>query len=331
MLKFFNYLTRALLVFCILLMGCGKGSHYDISTPEGIRAALKNEPYDTAALFARANLFISEKKFDSALVDMQSLLRIDSARADYYIRLGDIYFFTNQTRYTRDAFEKALKINPANELGHMKLAELYLYVQMYKESLKHLDEVLKLNKHNPKAYYMKGIVFKEAGDTAMAMSSFLTTTEQNPEYMLAFEQLGIIYAANHDKRAIDFFKSALRIQPKNTQSLYNLGLFYQQHGEPDKAIETYRELLEIDPAYVFASYNIGYIYLILKNNPKEAISWFENAIKRNPGYKEAYYMKGLCLEDLRKKNEATEAYKQCLSIDPDFQLAKDALSKIPSH
>lgn len=324
----FVFLSILLLGLSILLNSCGPDQPADLSTFEGINRTLVKNPRDTAALYARANHYLARKNLDSALLDMQALLQLDSTNAAYYITLGDIYLFGNRTRYTRQAFEKAIQLSPASEEAHMKLAELFLYVEMHQESLNELNEVLRINKHHPKAYYMKGMVYKEGKDTALAISSFLTTTEQDPEYALAYEQLGLIYAARRDPRALDFYRNALRINPKNTLVQYNIGLFYQENGEPDKAIELYKELLVTDPSYAYAHYNIGYIFYELKKKPAEALPHFEQALNAKPDYAEARYMTGLCKEDLGKRNEAIADYRASLQLNPELELARHALARL---
>ena len=321
-LRFLSWVVISLLVAC-----SNPGAH----KPEDVKnwgEALRKNPQDTAALYARANYFIKNKKFDSALLDMQQLIRIDSSRAAYFITLGDIYLFTNRTRFTRQAFEKAIRLNPANEEAQMKLAELYLYVEMHKEALDQLNDVLKVNRRNPKAYYMKGMVYKEAGDTTLALSSFLTATEQDPSYALAFEQMGLIYAVKHDQRAPDFYKTALRINPDNPTVMYNLGMYYQQHSLPDKAIETYQELLRLHPDHANAAYNIGFIKSEIEKKPQEALDWFKKAAGINPAYAEAHYMVGYSLEPSGKRSEAIEAYRKSLKADPSFMLARQALQRL---
>jgi tetratricopeptide (TPR) repeat protein len=310
------------------MTACAGDKTKNPNEPASLYEILRNKPGDTAALFARAHYFIGQKKMDSALVDMQNLLRIDSSRAAYYVTLGDIYLFTNRTRYTRLAFEKAISLDPENEHAHMKLAELYLYVEMHKEALDQLNYVLKINRNNPRAYYMKGMVYKEAGDTNLALSSFLTATEQDPEYALAFEQMGLIYAVNHDPRAPDFYKTALRINPNSPTVMYNLGLYYQENGQPEKAIETYQELLKLSPGYAYAAYNIGYIKSEIEKAPAEALEWFLKASSINPAYPEAHYMVGYCQEALQKKGEAIEAYRKSLKASPSFILARQALQRL---
>lgn len=315
------------LLILVLMASCGE-KPADLSTIEGMNAALAENPNDTAALYARARYFLGKGKPDSAVVDMQQLIRIDSTRSSYFVTLADIYLVTNRTRFTRQALQKAISLDASNTDAHMKLAELYLYVEMRQEALNSLNEVLKRNKTNPKAYYLKGMVYKEGGDTSLAISSFLTATEQDPQYANAFEQLGLIYAAKHDKRAIDFYNNVLKVNPNNSQTRYNIGYFYQQHGELDKAIEVYSELATKDPAYPFSHYNIGFILFEYQNKPAEALPYFLQAAKVKADYAEAIYMAGLCNEKLGNKELALQDYQEALKRSPGFELAANAIQRL---
>ena len=315
------------LFVAFFMFSCGNTKH-DLNNINGMNAALTENPADTAARFARAKYYQAKGRNDSALADMQVLVKTDSLRPDYYLTMADIYLAVNQTRYTRKALQRAISLNSELESAHMKLAELYLYVEMRQDALNELNEVLKRNKNNPKGYYLKGMIYKESGDTALAISSFITTTEQDPNYALAYEQLGLIYAAKGDKRGIDFYTNALRINPKNSLTRYNIGYFYQSVGDTANALKTYRELISIDPKFANAYYNIGFILFELKNNPKDAVPYFLQAAAAKPGYVEAIYMSGLCNERLGNKELALKDYTSALKLDPNFALAQRAFDRL---
>jgi tetratricopeptide (TPR) repeat protein len=321
------FILFTLLAGMFILFACGSKKH-DLNSIEGMNAALTANPSDTTARYARAKYYQAKGKNDSALADMQMLVKTDSLRPDYYLTMADIYLAVNQTRYTKKALQRAISLNSDLEIAHMKLAELYLYVEMRQEALNELNEVLKRNKNNPKGYYLKGMIYKESGDTALAVSSFLTTTEQDPNYALAYEQLGLIYAAKRDKRCLDFYSNALRINPKSSLTRYNVGYFYQMAGDTANAIKTYRELIEIDPQFANAYYNIGYIFFELKNNPAAALPYFLQAAATKKGYVEAIYMSGLCNERNGNKELALKDYSTALKLNPDFDLAKNAYQRL---
>jgi tetratricopeptide (TPR) repeat protein len=311
----------------LFLVACGDDP-IDLSTISGMNRALEANPSDTTARYARARFYLQNGKADSALIDMQTLIKVDSSRTDYFLTLGDIYLVTNRTRYTKQALQKAISLDKSNQEAHMKLAELYLYVEMRQDALNELNEVLRINKNNPKGYYLKGIIYKEGGDTALAISSFLTTTEQDPNYALAYEQLGLIYAAKHDPRCIDFYNNVLKINPSSTQTRYNIGYFYQTHGDLEKAKEVYKEISVKDPKFANAPYNIGFILFEYENKPAEALPYFLQAISINPNYTEAIYMSGLCNEKTGNKELAIKDYQDALKRNPQFDLAIEGLKRL---
>jgi len=324
-----KYLIRisTLLAF-LFVFSCTFKNEADLTTIEGINAVLKENPKDTAALFARAKFFLGQNKPDSAIIDLQQLVAVDSTKSDYYMLMGDVYLTTNRTRYTRQALERAVKLNPNNVEAHMKLAELYLYVEMRQEALNEINLALRLDQKFPKAYYLKGMIYKEIGDTSLAFSSFMTTIEQDPRNGAAYEQLGLLLAERGDKKAVDYYQNALRINPQNSLTRYNLGIFYQEQGAFEAAMEVYKELVTIDPNYSDAYYNMGYIIFTQNRSIEKALEFFQKATITNPAYAEAFYMRGLCQEELGKKEIAIADYKESARLNPKFDLPKNALNRL---
>jgi tetratricopeptide (TPR) repeat protein len=317
-----------LLLFLLFQSSCFNNLKPDLSTEEGIRSALNANPLDPEALHAKTKLLMKSQKADSALSTILLALEQDSSKSEYFLTLADVYLVMNQTRYTRNALEKAISIDPENKDAHMKLAELYLYVEMRQEAINQINEVLKRDKNNPKAYYLKGIIYKESGDTSLAISSFMTTVEQDPKYLLAYEQLGLVFASARNPRAIDFYNTAIRMDPKNTLTRYNLGIFYQENGEPEKAVEVYNDLLRLDPKFPNAHYNLGYIAAEVNGDYQKAYPHFEAASKASPTYAAAVYMQGVCMEKTGNLPKAKELYIQAIRLDPGFELANAGLNRL---
>jgi len=86
-----------LVCISLFLVACGDDP-IDLSTISGMNRALEANPSDTTARYARARYYLQNGKADSALVDMQTLIKVDSSRVDYFLTLGDIYLVTNRTR-----------------------------------------------------------------------------------------------------------------------------------------------------------------------------------------------------------------------------------------
>jgi tetratricopeptide (TPR) repeat protein len=317
-----------------LLLSCGKksgeGDNPDAGLPEGIKSnktitrlteEIKKDPDNADLYYARSRELFREGVYQTAMQDAHRAIDIDSTRPPYYLLLSDIYFTVNQTRKAKEYLERCIRIDDKNVDANMKLAEMYLYVEQHKLSIEYVDKVLKQELRNPKAYFIKGMNFKEMGDTARAISNFQTVVEQDPEYYNAYMQLGKLHTLQNNELAVQYLNTALRLNPRSTEALYARGLYYQNRGDYDNANRDYDSLLRIDPVFKSAYYNKGYILMLNKKYP-QAIEEFNMAIQSERYYKEAYYMRGLCYRYIRKEDKAQEDFKMALKIDPDYEMAR---------
>jgi len=298
------------------------------TTLSHLNEKLKSNPNNPDLYHERAKYFLEKKDIDAAMADMARVLKLDSSKSDYFTTLADLYFTQGMGGSVKKALEKSISLEPANTAAIIKLAELHLYLKNYKECLGNLDNALKIDKYNAKIYFLKGMVFKETRDTAKAVSSFQTTVEQDTDYYDAYMQLGLLYSIRHSKLAMDYFRSAIKINPKNIEAYYGLAMFAQENGAYENAIEVYNSILQIDSTYQFAHYNLGYINSEYLKNYKNAITNFSNAIKNDTTYFEAYYMRGLCYERMKDFKNAEVQYQLSLKIKPDWTLAAEGMSRI---
>ncbi|MCC6691152.1 MAG: tetratricopeptide repeat protein, partial [Bacteroidia bacterium] len=272
--------------------------------------------------YSRAKYFMSIHDYTAALTDMSQTMHRDSTKPVYYITLSDLYLYTNQTGKSKIALEKCISIDPKNTDAMLKLAELYFYVKKYQESINYLNDALKIDNYISKAYFLKGMNFKELGDTAKSISAMITATEQDPDYFSAYMELGLLYAAQKNKLAVDYYNNALRINSGSTQALYNKAKFFQDIKEWNSSDSIYGILLKMDPKYKNAYYNLGAIALVNKQYEK-AIKNFSNAINTDPKYTEAYYARGTAYLQLKDKTKAKADYQMAIQIDPEYLPAKN--------
>jgi tetratricopeptide (TPR) repeat protein len=289
---------------------------------------LASDPENADLLHQRAMYYLNTREYQKSFRDMMHVLNIDSSKAPYYLTLSDIYFYTNKTGASKRALEKAVELDERNTDALLKLAELYLYVKKHDLSIEYINKALKINPYQAKAYFMKGMNYKDMGDTAKAMSSMQTAVEQDQTYYHAYMQMGILMAAQHNPIAIQYYKNATRIQPNSTEAWYAIGMFYQNVGDWQNAITAYNALIAADIKDTYskqACYNLGAIHLVHLKKYQEAVDYFTKAIQAAPDYSEAYYSRGLAYHAIGDTKQAVNDFQQCLRIDPDYQPAKEEL------
>lgn len=301
-----------------------------LNSPElkALNAQLLENPSDPDLYIKRSQLYIQYKQFEVAAGDVKRAIRIDSTVASYYIALGDVYFAENKTRQTKEVLERTVTKFPESTEALMKLSELYFIVKQYKEAIENINKALKINENIAKAYYLKGSIYRESGDTSKAISSLETAVEQDNRLTDAYYDLGIIYAARKNPIAFDYYANALRVDPNYVNAMYAKAKLLQDLGKYDEAITEYIALLNKDKNFMQANYNIGAIYLDVKNDYAKAIEYLNKAIEQDGQWAAAYFARGYSYAKLGNKLSAIDDYKKCLAIEPNFTEATVGLRQL---
>jgi len=205
----------------------------------------------------------------------------------------------------------------------------------YDVAREQINAALKQNEYNPYAYYMRGRLYKTLGDTSLAASSYKTAIEVDPDYYDAYVEVGLLYAAQKNELAKEYYNSAIAIRPRNIEVWYNKAMYLQETGfrKKDKYAEAfacYDTILKIDGNFVAADFNKGFIWLEYLQNYDSAAYYFTRAVNTYPQYFQAYFNRGLCNESLNKKKEAESDYRQALALSPGYDEAAKALNRLLS-
>ncbi len=342
----YNYPMKYLIVFAvfsIIFFSCKPGeegivenSHRTdsllkvINSPElaTLNKKILDHPDDASLYNERARIYLQYKQFDEAINDSKRSLRLDSSNATYYLTEADVFFAANETRNAKDVLEKVVKKFPENTDGLLKLGELYYFVKQYENAFSKINQALKVNENLAKAYYLKGNIYKEIGDTGKAISSLETAIEQDNKNYGTFLDLGLIYAAKKNALAFEYYDNAIRLNPLNSEALYAKAKLFQDMNQIKDAVVLYNQILKHDSAHVFSLYNLGAIEFGINNNPQKAVEFFSKAINFNPKYAEAYFARGACYQALDDKNNAMADYKMSLQLIPNYEPAVDGINSL---
>lgn len=292
-----------------------------LNAPElkAVNSAILKDPGNAALYNKRAVVYVGIKQLEEAVFDAKRAIHLDSANAQYYLTLVDVYFSQNNTRLAKELLETIEKKFPENVEGLLKLGELYFLVRQYQKGIDYVNKALKVDENLAKAYYLKGSIYKESGDTARAISSLETAVDQDNRFEDAFFDLGIIYAARKNPLALEYYNSALRINPSNVNILYARAKLLQDLGKVDDAIKEYEDMITKNKTCDQCLYNLGAVYLELRKEPGKAIDYFNRAIAINPNYADAYFARGYAYAKLNNKKSAKADYETCLSLSPGHE------------
>ena len=75
---------------------------------------------------------------------------------------------------------------------------------------------------------------------------------------MAYNNLALAVSSKGDyDAALEYYRKAIRLDPKNAESYYNLANLYMTMNNPDKAIAEYKQAIRINPRYAKAYGNLA--------------------------------------------------------------------------
>ena len=96
-------------------------------------------------------------------------------------------------------------------------------------------------------------------------------------------QLGNIYTATHQfKEAAGYYDKALQVNPKNVAIRTQLASSLYYNGDVDGAISQLQKALQYDPKDANSLFNLGMIKLQGKQDSKGALAAWQELLKSNP-------------------------------------------------
>ncbi len=129
-----------------------------------------------------------------------------------------------------------------------------------------------------------GAAYLQQGKYEIALSEFSEATQIDPSYALAYNGLGLVYAAlGEDAKADANYKKSIELQPKSSESHNNYGSFLCSRKRYDESIGHFLEAVK-NPLYGtphLAYANAG-ICSARKNDIKNAEIYLNKALQIQP-------------------------------------------------
>ena len=132
------------------------------------------------------------------------------------------------------------------------------------------------------ALITEGLNAQSHGQTQQAVEDFNAAIAKNPATPIPYYDLGVIYQENLNQpsQAAAAYNKALLADPTYKPALYNLAILDTQ-GDPLTAINLYQQLLKINPNDSNVLFNLG-LLLIAHNSTAEGQADLSKAISISP-------------------------------------------------
>src|SRR5437867_6591224 len=145
----------------------------------------------------------------------------------------------------------------------------------------------------------------------------LAQTAQSPSAKWHLQQ-GITFLNQHDiQKALDEFRFALRLNPKDAAARDYLGETLVESGETQLAVEEFQKAIQLSDSFAGAHFHLGLVYDRL-GQALQAVSQYEKTLYLQPGLIDARYALSAACWKLGDAEGAIELLRQIARQDPPF-------------
>jgi tetratricopeptide (TPR) repeat protein len=253
-------------------------------------------PLEGELLLLKAEILIDRDDEEQAIELLNDIESDDPIYVQSLLLLADLYQMQGLNEVSEAKLLEAKKLLPGEPVIDFGLAEFYLSIGQYNKAVSYYDSLL-----NQEQDAFNGV------DLHQRLAECLCAMGQFEESMPHFDKA---------------LKNKLEI---NTLFEYAFAALQAEYYQT--AIEKFNELKEIDPEYHSLYLHLAKAYEH-EEMLNEAYNVIVEGISQDEFNKELFMYKGKIALKLGKEEEAEEAFKQAIALDPGYIEAILTLSKL---
>lgn len=330
-LRMIIWKTMRWLAALLLLAGCmdDKTSKDVLDKPPyaNLSDSIKRFPDNTVLLMRRADLLSLNNLHELAYEDYKQAWQKDSSEAVAMPFVSNMLLLNRAGEAVR-LLETAVRKFPDNPGFRRRLSEAYLEAGKSEEALQQYDDLIQIDSLNFEAWYEKGLLLVEMGDTAAAIDALARSYTLQPLSMNGLA-LANLYAEARDPLAIQVADDLIRKDSmlESLDPVFIKGVYYSNTRQYAQALEQFEQCIRADWKFTDAYIEKG-IILYEQKNIDEALQTFKMANTVSASNPDAYYWQGRCYEAVGQKQEALDNYVRAYSLDKSFSQARDAIERL---
>ena len=200
----------------------------------------------------------------------------------------------------------------------------------YSKALAQIDFLLAKDSSNPGRLYIKADALEKMGDTAGAIEHYNKAVLKAGVFVEAEMRAAVLFAETGNKNALlltdNLFKNpgAARFR---SDVLMVRGIYYSKTGNTTKALEQFNQILKEDYSYLDAYIEKGLVYYDLAKY-EDAWKVFNKSTEVSNKFAEGYFWMAKAEEKMNRKQEAINNYKRALAFDQSITEAREGIQRL---
>jgi serine/threonine-protein kinase len=213
-------------------------------------------------------------------------------------------------------------LRPEHPGTHRLQADLLMFLGEYEEACVARAEVVRLQP-SAENFVELGIALREAGKVKPAIAAFRAALKREPNLASAHRGMGGALARLGNQAGAEAsFQEALRLAPRDAETLDNYGAFLCDHlRRHDDAVAAFRKALQIRPDLTGPRVNLA-VALMGKGDAAAAGKELNEALRQAPESAEAHRVLGaLQCDFLHRYQDAAVSLRRAIELSPKDPVA----------
>ncbi len=294
---------------------------------ESLEASVRLQPDFIQARMVLGKLLLSQKQEAGALKQFEAILTIEPNNPSALGNAGLIY--ARRAEYVKAirCLGKAYEADPGSTPLALALAEARIRGGETNEAASLISQLESSGRLTTDARRVLAQVWvKQArqdflrNDYRAAAAKLEAVKKGDSSSAEVHRLLGnCYYQLDQPKQASDEFQAALRIDPRNEQTYFNLGMLYLKYRTPELATLVFEHGLKELPNSPLLWMGMG-LSQHLAERTDQAETSLKKALELDPGFTDAYVVLGDILETANKLPDALDVFRTAIAKRPDLYI-----------
>ncbi len=232
-----------------------------------LELVLEQKPYYVPALLVLARVEQAAKQYAQGLEHIKKVIKAQPDQYQAYDLGGDISMAAKNYAAANDYYQKVMSIKP-NSATAIKSAESLIQLSKNQQAIKVLKQWLSKNTEDVRARQFLGNAYLTNGENKEAIQSFEAVYAEQPENIVALNNLAWLYSVEKDSRALEFAEKAYKIKPNDGGIQDTYGWILVQQGKVEEGQRMLKQAMQALPAVPDVRYH--YAVALLQTGEKTA-------------------------------------------------------------
>jgi tetratricopeptide (TPR) repeat protein len=222
-------------------------------------------------------------------------------------------------------YRLALDAGEDRRMTLQAMAEVHLLRRELPAALELYDALVREFPDSPKLWNERGVCLHQAGRRTEAIESYERAVAVDAGYQLAWNNLGVVRAGEAGEAAIAAFRRSLDGERPLFAARLNLGLLFLQRHQLRAALEEYQGALAEQSGSAVAWNGVGLVLMELRRF-EDARNAFGRAVDADPAMAGAHYNLSFVLSQLGDFDGALRETRRALELEPLYVPQKFSLT-----